>query len=273
MIVYVLSHNGLGDNLYMNGALHFIRQFYDQVFFLCKQQYYENVQCFFDGNTNITCIPICTTNEYDETQKILDFRKYIDVNTDIMICGPCHKCYLPSKITNKRFIEEVKINKNYTIDYDTITSSDYSFIESFYNDIGLNLTYFYEYFYLPTVNESIKMYDSIKKFYIVFIQYKCSSGTTLNISNLINKCIHNDKIILLCNDVNLYNKDHSKYALAEQFVNNKLINYVDTIKNSDEIYLIDSCFVGIVLPLLKTNQLKARTVRIITLTDVHKHIF
>lgn len=33
--------------------------------------------------------------------------------------------------------------------------------------------------------------------------------------------------------------------------------------NSTEIYIIDSCMTGIVLPLLKTGHLKARVVRII----------
>ena len=38
MNAYLVSHNGLGDNLYMIGALNFIRQFYKNVFFLCKKK-------------------------------------------------------------------------------------------------------------------------------------------------------------------------------------------------------------------------------------------
>jgi hypothetical protein len=33
--------------------------------------------------------------------------------------------------------------------------------------------------------------------------------------------------------------------------------------NANEIYIIDSCFTGIILPLVKTNKLKAKVVRII----------
>ena len=39
MIAYLVSHNGLGDNLYMIGALHYLLLFYDELFFLCKDIY------------------------------------------------------------------------------------------------------------------------------------------------------------------------------------------------------------------------------------------
>ena len=34
MNAYILSHNGLGDNLFMNGALRFISKFYNKIFFI-----------------------------------------------------------------------------------------------------------------------------------------------------------------------------------------------------------------------------------------------
>ena len=52
----------------------------------------------------------------------------------------------------------------------------------------------------------------------------------------------------------------------------KNFNYVrDYFKNSDEIYIIDSCFVGMILPLVKTNQLKADPTRIILRGLSHLH--
>ena len=39
---------------------------------------------------------------------------------------------------------------------------------------------------------------------------------------------------------------------------NKIVYYVDIIKNSNEIYLIDSCFLGLVLPYIKMNKLKQK---------------
>lgn len=227
---------------------------------------YSNIKLFFIDNPNIICIPFDENKEIDEIKNIIN-NNYS--TNDIFICGDCHKSYLKNKITNQEFLNYKIIDKNYTIDFDTLTSGNYSFIENFYKDINLNLTYFYEYFYIPSTQESLDMYNTIKNYYIVFIQLKSSEGTSLNISNLLNKYLYDSNTILICNDTNLYdiaNKTNDieiKFNLCKQFVYNKIINYNDVIKNSDEIYIIDSCFIGIILPYLKTNKIKANTIRII----------
>jgi hypothetical protein len=270
MNAYLVSHNGLGDNLYMIGALNFIKQFYKNVYFLCKNSYYENVRLFFDESSNIICLPFNEHNEFNEIYKILS-NKYNDTNNDIFVCGNCHKRYLQSKITNKEFLNYKKIDKKYTIDFSSINNNNYSFIENFYKDIQLNLTYFYEYFDLPDNVVSKQLYDSVKNYYLIFIQSISSDGKVLNISNLMNTYLNDDKVLILCNDKNLYSIDNKKYDLAQQFVLNKIVYYVDTLKNSDEIYLIDSCFLGIVLPFIKTNRLKTQKVQIILRDEVLKH--
>lgn len=95
----------------------------------------------------------------------------------------------------------------------------------------------------------------------------------------IDRYLHDSNSIIICNDKNLYNIDNKtneievKYNICQKFVYNKVVNYLDTIKNSNEIYIIDSCFTGIVLPYLKTNQLKASIVRIIKRDLVDKISF
>jgi hypothetical protein len=165
--------------------------------------------------------------------------KYEDISNDIFVCGFCHKSYIKTRISNLKFLYEKKINKNYTIEFDTLTNTNYKFIEDFYTDIHLNLTYFYEHFILPDTKESIELYDSIKKYYIIFIQLNSSYGDCLNISNLLKKYINDDNVLLICNDINLYDieKNSKKYELCNPFVYNKIINYNKTIKNSDEIYI------------------------------------
>ena len=191
--------------------------------------------------------------------------KYDNPDCDILVCGYFHKSYLRSKITNQRVLEYTRLKSDYTIEYDTITNSTYSFIESFYQDIGLNLTHFYDYFVLPETIESHDLYSRVCKYYIVFIQYKCSDGRCLDITNLLAKYKGAENVLIISNDQNIYdfNQDPVKYELCQPFVYNKVVNYVATIKNSDEIYIIDSCFVGLVLPYLKTGQLKTDKVRII----------
>ena len=264
----------MGDNIFMIGALHFLLKFYQKIYFLCKNKYYPNIKLFFIDNPNIICTLFNENKEFDEINTII--KNNYDMN-DIFICGT-HKSYLKNKITNQEFLNFKIIDKNYTIDFDTLTTDNYDFIESFYKDINLNLTYFYEYFYIPSTQESLDMYNTIKNYYIVFIQLKSSEGISLNIYNLLNKYLHDSNTILICNDKNLYdinNKTNDieiKFNLCKQFVYNKIINYNDVIKNSDEIYIIDSCFTGIILPYLKTNKLKANTIRIILRNEANNII-
>jgi hypothetical protein len=264
----IVSNNGLGDNLYMIGAVRFLLKFYNNVHFLCKNKYYENVKLFFADEPNIICVPFDETNEQVSIKSIIE-KECINKNdtTDLFICGRFHKSYLKSKITNKDFLEYTIENNNDSLEYDTLTEENYSFLKEFYEDMKLNFTIFVKYFNLPSTEESIELYNSVKKYNIIFIQYKSSNNIKLNISNVLTKYLHDDKTILLCNDVNLYesveNTSEEKRNLCKKFVLNKVVNYVDTIKNSEEIYIIDSCFTGIVLPLLKQKNLKAKIVRII----------
>jgi hypothetical protein len=268
---YFLSHNGLGDNLYSIGAVKLLTQFYNTVNFLCKDNYcYENCVSFFGNDPKIKCIPISTESEFQSAHNFL-IQKYSVPSVDIFICGS-HKSYLRSKITNKNYLEFVKKMNNtpnkYNLTYDTICESNYSFINGFYTDIGLNLNVFYEHWSLPATETSIKLYNAIEHFQkIIFVQSKCSDGRELNIKKLIQNNL-NDDTIILCNDENIYdNIDDEKYKnhkmLASNYVRANILNYLKTIENASEIYIIDSCFVGIILPMLKTNKLKASIVRII----------
>ena len=270
MNAYIVSHTGMGDNLYMIGSVRFLLKFYDKIHLICKKKYYSNVNLFFTDERRIVCV------QYDEkdgssAHEIMEIKKIIkeqskNDDVDVFVCG-VHKTYLQTKITNKEFLEYTVENNNDSLDYDTLTSENYSFLKGFYEDMKLNLTIFVKYFHLPSTEESIELYNSVKKYNIVFMQYESSNKIKLNISHLLNKYIYDDKTILLCNDVNLYegveNANEEKHSLCKKFVLNKLIHYVDTIKNSQEIYIIDSCFTGIVLPLFKQQKLKAHTVRIV----------
>ena len=259
MNCYVVSHNGLGDNLYMIGGITYLSKFYEHVYFLCKQKYYNNVKLFFvDG---VTCVPFNqNNNEYIEIKNIIQ-NKYED--NDVFICGECHRHLFPCKITNQTYIDSICLNKDrYDIQLSNITNQSYSFIEGFYNDMKLNLSYFYEYFEIPDYKESRSLFENVNMYYIIFVQNKCSSGQKLNIENLVDKYINNKKSIIVCVDENVYPIGHSKHVLAQKFVMKEVVYYKDTIKNSDEIHLIDSCFLGIILPYAKTNRLKTNNINI-----------
>jgi hypothetical protein len=69
--------------------------------------------------------------------------------------------------------------------------------------------------------------------------------------------------------VNYKLKHNEKYDICQEFCMCKLIHYLDTVLNCTEIYIIDSCFTGIILPLLKTNKLKSKKTEIVLRQNVH----
>ena len=280
MDAYFLGHLGLGDNLYCIGAARYLTKFYRNVYFLCKDKYEENVKSFFNDNIRIICFPIHSPSkdsvyekdipvisEIDAIRNVLN-NKYED--NDIFICGFAFTPHFPSKITNQSFLQREKITRTYSLKLDTIDDDRYSFIIDMYNNADLTTGVMIDYWNLPKTEDSKKLYESVKDYNIIFIQSISSNNKVLRVNNIVKKYLYDDNTILLFNDYNIYDNANInlkqikiKRELAEKFVKNKLIYYIDTIKNAKEIYMIDSCFTGIVLPLYKKGLLKANPVRLV----------
>lgn len=271
-----LSNNGIGDNFYSIGALRYLLNFYNVVYFVCRDIYLNKIKELFIDTNNIICIPFSGTKklEVQSCKKIID--KYRKKN-DIFVSGR-HLKYNKSKITNIKFLNAIKNlpPSKYIIDYDTINNKNYDFISKFYRVNGMNLNIFFNNFKLPETKKSKEFYNLIKDYKIIFLQTKSSNNNKLNIDSLITKNIHKEDTIMICNDENIYDnvKEQTdsflkKREICKLFIKSNFLDYIDTIINSQEIYIIDSCFVGIILPLLKTNRLKAKIVRIITRDKVN----
>ena len=171
---YILSHCGLGDNITMIGAINFLLLHYNNIYLLCKDKYESNVKLLLN-NKNVFTIPFDHKNEKYNCKKIInniESNKYID----IFICG-IHKSYLKSKITNQAIINYNKNNK-YNIKF--------QHIKMFYNDMNLDLSIYYDYFDIKSTEESIKLYEKIKKLKIIFCHTQ-SSTKKINLPDNIKK--------------------------------------------------------------------------------------
>lgn len=250
MNAYFLSHNGLGDNVTSIGALNFISQFYNTVYFLCKDIYIDNVKLFF-VNKNIILIPIDFHNETNDCRQIINS---VSSNDDIFICGGIHKSYLKSRINNPKILAYVP-NDSYTLD-------NYLFIKDFYVDVGLDLSIYCQYFNIPSSDISLKIYSDIKHLNIIFTHTQ-ASNKKININDIVHKYINNQAFIIICANENLYKPEDTYYTLCQQFVNIPIAHYIDVIINASEIYVIDSCFSAMILPLKMSKRLKATNIEII----------
>lgn len=245
---YFISHNGLGDNITNIGAVRFLLRYYDRIYFLCKDIYEKNIEYLFADNSVIP-VPFNIKNEFADIQRIM---KNV-TNCDIFVSG-MHKEYIQTKITHPELLSYKRNDKKYTVDF--------SHIRSFYYGIGLDLSIYYEYFDIKSTPESIKYYDQIKSFKIIFIHSKSSTGE-INFNDVYEKYKNNKEYLMICVNKNMYNNDHPFYKIAETYVNLPVAWYIDIIKKANLIYTINSCFSCIIYPLVMTNQIEKNKVSIV----------
>lgn len=252
---YVLSHNGLGDNITMIGALNYLKLHYDNVYFLHKSNFTPNLKLLLK---DIDLVPISNENHQEEKNcRNYLFSKYnsSEEEVDFFICG-MHKAYTKFIQTN---IQNPSI-LNYSQD-STIEIKEWPWIKEFYFDMKLDLKIYLEYFDIPSNKESIELYNSVKHLNIIFIHTQ-SSKNTIPLPNFIDDYKLDPCNIVICANQNVYNENDIKFKLAETFVNIPIQHYIDVIKNASHIYVTNSCFACIVYPLNRNKKLSATTVQI-----------
>ena len=260
--LYFCSHFGLGDNISNSSAVRFLLQYYDTIYFGVYKRNESNVKLLFIDKPQVIVYSIDNNNVIQN----FDILKNIYNNTldDILCSGRADMMLQNKKFNRIKNVELLKYkpdNKNYT--------NKYGHINYFYSDIGLDLSIYYEYFHIPLTEISKQYYETIKKYKIIFL-HSTFSGGELNIdSNLYNKYIDNNEYIIIHADKNIYNPDtHTeKYTLANQYVYLPVPHYIDIILNANEIYISDSAFACIVIPLQTLNKLKADKIEIFDRPD------
>ena len=248
MNAYILSHNGLGDNITMIGAVNFLLQYYIKIYFLCKKRYEINIKLLYN-NSNIITVPIDEHNEYNHCKEII--MNVDQVYNDIYISGWCHTSYLSSKIKNKNILNYKKNNVNIK----------YGHIFDFYNRIGLDTSIYINYFNIQSTTLSINYYYKIKNYNIIFAHTQ-GSNRSIELNNVLNSFINDNNYIIICANKNMYNPDNIHYNLSNTYINLPIAYYIDIIKNSKEIHVIDSCFSCVVYPLQLAGLLNNSLVKI-----------
>lgn len=260
----VITNNGLGDHITSVGAIRFFSTIYDSVHYLCKNKNHDNVKSIFLDMSNLTLIPFNEKIEPQECQRIVNEKRAN--NFDILTCGVhiCHK----KRVRNEKLINRQIDNKHYNLDQKYFSSktgaslsfAPIDFIGHFYSQLNLDLSIYYEWFDIKETENSKKLYDSISRFKIIFTHTK-ASNSKINLNFVLNKFMQSNEHIIICANENFYSNGKKK-EIAKRFVDAPLTDYITTIKNAEEIHIIDSCFSAITLPMSKTNKIKASVFKI-----------
>lgn len=265
----LVCHQGIGDLIAMCGGIIYLKKYYDRMNLICKEKNTKHLKLFLQ-NIDINFIVVQDNSEFIETQKkIVDY--FDKTLNDIYISGVCFNYLKKYRRVSIDIPEYINSNLDKTKGYN-INNYIFNMISKFYNDIGLSIDICCDYLPFKSNKISIDLYNLISKYDIIFIQLKSSDNAKLNISNILKQYLNDENTILICNDENLYQKESDKYKLCENFIYKNFAYYYDTIINSNKIYVIDSCFSCLIMPLIISNKLKAQEIQIINRNNSYKQL-
>jgi hypothetical protein len=150
---YFLGHNGLGDNITSISAVNFLLKYYETIHFLCRKHNVDNVKLIYNNEKVIietVDVKWHCPKEAEGFKKIID---EADPDADCFILGFQNIKNFKNKITHPELLKYVPNNDGYNIRW--------SFIKDFYNDIGLDLSIYYNYFNIDSCETSKKLYENI----------------------------------------------------------------------------------------------------------------
>lgn len=241
---YFLSHNGLGDNIFMSSAVNYLTQYYKNIYVLCKNKYMASIIQLYKHNNNIKIIPFDESNEFQCCYNIL-IDKY-DKN-DIFVSGGCYKSYLTSKITHPEL-------NNYKIKHEYNLPAFLGIMENFYYDINLDLSIYSNNFKIEICEDEV--INQLKNKYKLIFVHTESSTNTIDLSYILDKYINREDYLIICANKNYYSLNDEKYELVNKYIKlETILDYCYIIVNSEQIYAVDSCFSCLIYGLLMQNKI------------------
>ena len=208
-----IGHLGLGDHIGLIGAVRYIALQHDETVVVCSNHNVKNVSAFFADNPSIKIMPVSISylpGYYPESP---------EKPGKVVL-------YDPKEWTN--VYESGFYKKNYHMMNDLPSC--------FYRDMGLDPNIRHTHFHIPSSEDSLALYRNIEDKEYIFVQQKSSDCITDLIT------WDKNKILTIDPNINLYDRLHEWYGLAQMFVNKPFTDYVDTIVHAKEIHTVDSSF-------------------------------
>lgn len=232
--VIVMPHLGLGDMLTTLGMVRYLSTMYDSVSVVCLKNNLKNVTSFYSDDPSINFIETNHSYEFSPNKRKKNFDRITKDYDKVITMGGLHDPLF-------------KNNRNNFI----------SIPLCFYEDAKVDTQVFWNYFYVPTTENSLTIYSMLKDQKYVFIHNTSSTGNVFDetiVSDKLSLCKHDILFVNPC--VNHYNKEDAFYEIANKFVMLDFIDYKTVIENATYNILSDSSFfcLAINLEILNDNN-------------------
>ena len=168
---FVLTHLGLGDNITAIGLVRYLTTLYNKVVVVTKKHNKDNLELFYKDDKSIE---LYVVNEDKEISPNLGFsyNDFLKI-TDGYVLYLCGDHNLEGK----------------SIDYKNIPFS-------FYEQINIDTNIFWNYFYIPDLEDYNKLYKKLENKRYIFIHNHSSRGEVFNIEFIENKFNFNKEDII-----------------------------------------------------------------------------
>jgi len=220
--IFLLSHLGMGDQLFMNGAVRFFATYYDEIRLVVKKATLENVKTLYKDEPSVTFHIVDADEEVSPKFgcPLETFKRTVEGFDGIGLCG-FH--------TDGSKMEEFPFN--------------------FYSDIGLPKEILKEWSFLPSLQGTPIPSEP-------FIFYNnTSSNQTMNIP------IDIQAQLVLNPAINMYPTGHRWHQVAQEWVGLPLFEYTNLLKGASKLFMVDSSFFCMALLLNLTPEVWCRNQR------------
>lgn len=233
----ILGHLGLGDQIHYVGLVRYLREKYNKVIIIAKDNYsINNIKQFYSDDKSIYIYKVNSDRDISPSYGASSsFFNRIFKECDHYLMG-FHK-------------HGIGIQNNFIHDLPFC----------FYDDVNIPYNIFWDAFHVNIPKKSNDLYNILKDDKIneyVFV-HNSSSGGIVFTDEYINKKTGLDKneILFVNPCMNMYNKDHKYYEIAEKLQDHLLLDYKDLIENASYVILSDSSFLCLSLHLkIKTDN-------------------
>ena len=210
---FFYGHLGLGDMFWMCGAVRYLATCYDEVVVVCKEKYIKNVQQMYADDPTIKLFPVIDDSVIQPFQAAAKPNIESNLGMEVFACG-----------------------------YHSANPRIYEFPHCFYDDLKLPREIRTTYFYVPTTETAVALYNDVRPFKY-FVVHQESQNKKLPIWDSLFK--QRPDVLILDLNKNHYEPAHQYYYKANLVVNKPLLDYKILLENASEIHLLESsvyCF-------------------------------
>lgn len=200
----VVGPGGLGDQIWMSGAVRYIAQQHEETHLLCSYKTLATLQTLYRDVPSVKLFVV--------TQEASVLREWVRSRYRII-----YAC----AFTKDLYVRPVDMN---------------ALPEIFYDQMEIPRSVRHSHFVLPVVPESMMLYELVRSQPYIFVHTMSSTNVTPIVSWDINT------ILTIDPNVSHYPLDHPWRELSEAFVNKAFFHYCDLIKHAEELHLTNSSF-------------------------------